>query len=231
MSMKLYADHTPRRVRQISADVGFVIWTLFWIWAATRLYNLLMPLAAPGRQIQRAGEALSSNTLPAESFLRDLPFLGDTAAQPLARLGEAGESLAAAGAEQQVVVGRAALFLSVLLALLAISVILVIWLPVRVRFIRRATAAQKFVDDVADIDLFALRAMARQPLHRLTVIDPDPAGAWRRGDQRVINALADLELRDEGLSMPPLPPPVTSTTAWEVPAVESPTSVDQLPDR
>lgn len=202
MALKFYADHTPRMARQITADVGFLLWSVFWIWAATRLYALFSPLAAPGQQLEAAGEALSGNTEPAEDFLRDLPLFGDTVAVPLERLGAAGDSLAAAGVQQQEVVGRVALFLSVMLAVLAISVMLVIWLPLRVRFVRRASAAQQFVDDAADIDLFALRAMSRQPLHRLTRIDPDPAGAWRRGDQRVINALADLELRDEGLSMP-----------------------------
>jgi hypothetical protein len=217
MALKVYADHTPRMARQIAADVGFLLWSAFWIWVATRLYSLLMPLASPGRQLEAAGEALSGNVEPAEDFFRDLPFLGDTAAAPFERIGEAGDSLAAAGELQQTVVGRVALFMSVMIAVLAISVVMVIWLPLRVRFIRRATTAQQFVDDVADIDLFALRAMARQPLHRLTRIDPDPAGAWRRGDQRVINALADLELRDEGISMPPLPAPVTRYDSLEPP--------------
>ena len=35
------------------------------------------------------------------------------------------------------------------------------------------------------MDLFALRAMSHQPLHRLTRISGDPAGAWRRGDADV----------------------------------------------
>ena len=80
----------------------------------------------------------------------------------------------------------------------------VIWVPMRVIFIRRATAARHFVDANDDLDLFALRAMARQPLHVLARITDDPAGAWRRGDRDVITALATLELRDEGLQ-PPAP--------------------------
>lgn len=202
MAMKLYADYTPRRTRQIAADVGFAIWSVFWIWVATRLYALFMPLAEPGRQLENAGQALSGNVDSANNWFENLPLLGDAVDLPFGQIGEAGESLAAAGVQQQEVVGQVALFLSVTLAVLAISVMAVVWLPLRVRFVRRASAAQQFVDDVADLDLFALRAMARQPLHRLTRIDPDPAGAWRRGDQRVINALAGMELRDEGLAMP-----------------------------
>jgi hypothetical protein len=77
-----------------------------------------------------------------------------------------------------------------------------LWVPIRVAFIRRATAARRFLDSTDDLDLFALRAMARQPLHLLARISDDPAGAWRRGDRDVIAELASLELRSEGLRAP-----------------------------
>ena len=64
--------------------------------------------------------------------------------------------------------------------------------------------AVRFVDANEDLDLFALRAMARQPLHVLARISDDPAGAWRRQDRRVVHALATLELKEEGLRPPPL---------------------------
>ena len=70
---------------------------------------------------------------------------------------------------------------------------------------RRATAAQRFIDAEPDLDLFALRAMANQPMPRLAKVSDDPAGAWRRGDLDVIHALALLELKDSGLRPPPPP--------------------------
>jgi hypothetical protein len=76
----------------------------------------------------------------------------------------------------------------------------------RGRFVRRATAAQRFIDAAADLDLFALRAMARQPMRRLAAVSPDPTGAWRRGDQATIRSLALLELRDSGLRPQSLSP-------------------------
>ena len=83
-----------------------------------------------------------------------------------------------------------------------------VWAVLRGRFIRRATAAQRFIDEAADLDLFALRAMARQPMSRLARVCDDPAGAWRRSDQEMIRALAVLELRDSGLRPPPATVPV-----------------------
>jgi hypothetical protein len=73
---------------------------------------------------------------------------------------------------------------------------------VRWRFVREATAGARFIDAAEDLDLFALRALARQPMHVLARVSDDPAGAWRDRDPEVVTALAGLELRDAGLSMP-----------------------------
>jgi hypothetical protein len=71
-----------------------------------------------------------------------------------------------------------------------------------VRFARRAGAARRLVDAAPHLDLFALRAMAHQPMHVLARISDDPAGAWRRGDRDVIRALATRELASVGLRPP-----------------------------
>jgi len=81
-------------------------------------------------------------------------------------------------------------------------VVLLLWLPRRVAFARRAGAARRHLDTAADLDLFALRAMARQPMHRLARVSDDPVAEWRRGDPARVRALADLELRDMGLRVP-----------------------------
>jgi hypothetical protein len=60
-----------------------------------------------------------------------------------------------------------------------------------------------FLDSSADLDLFALRAMASQPMHVLAAISPDPVAAWRSGDRAVITRLAEVELHRSGLNLPP----------------------------
>ena len=71
------------------------------------------------------------------------------------------------------------------MALIPILIALAVYVPPRVRFVRRAAAGQRFLDSAADLDLFALRAMTNQPLHVLARISPDPAagrgGARPRG--------------------------------------------------
>jgi hypothetical protein len=73
----------------------------------------------------------------------------------------------------------------------------------RVRWIRRATAAVGLREGTAGRDLLALRALATQPLRRLAAIDPDPVGAWRSGDESTVEALARLELRRLGVRLRP----------------------------
>jgi hypothetical protein len=83
-----------------------------------------------------------------------------------------------------------------------VTIVVAFWLPRRIRFYRQARASQVFLDELADLDLFALRAMAAQPLYVLAEISHDPVKAWRSGDREVINKLAELELRRDGLSFP-----------------------------
>ncbi len=71
------------------------------------------------------------------------------------------------------------------------------WLPLRLRWMRRAGAAVKLRG--SSRDLLALRALANQPLRRLAALDPGIAAAWRRGDPAAVEALAALELRRLGL--------------------------------
>lgn len=200
--MTLYSDIPARRARQVTGDVWLVLWSLLWIWAATRLYDLVMNLAAPGVAIADGAADLSDSIASAGDSIGQVPLVGDTLGAPFDSMSAAALSIAAAGQAEVDAVTLLARFLSIALAVLGIASFAMFWVPIRIAFVRRATAARRFVDEVSDLDLFALRAMARQPLHVLARIDNDPAGAWRRGDQRVINALAELELREEGIRPP-----------------------------
>jgi hypothetical protein len=115
--------------------------------------------------------------------------------------------MAQAGRDQAHAVEQLAYVLAGVTIGLPVLFALLIWLPRRIRFSRRATAAQKFIDNAADLDLFALRAMANQPMHKLAKISDDPVAAWREGDSAVIARLASLELRATGLKPPRAPAP------------------------
>jgi len=197
--MTWFSEIPARRTRQIAGDVWLVAWSALWIWAALRVYDLVMNLAAPGLAVADGATDLAGRFTSAGDAVGGVPFIGDALQSPFNGMAGASESIAAAGQTAADAVGMLARFLAIALAVLGIASWAMLWVPIRVAFIRRATVAKRFLDSTEDLDLFALRAMARQPLHLLAKISDDPAGAWRRGDQRVIGELAALELRSEGL--------------------------------
>jgi hypothetical protein len=214
--MKLYADLSVRRTLQITGDLVVLGWVLLWIWLSQVVHDATMALAAPGRKIEDAGTAMGDRLRDAGSTVSDIPLVGDDASRPFDGAGSSADQLAEAGRSQVAAVETLAFWLALAVALIPILIALGVYLPPRVRFVRRATAGQRFLDSTADLDLFALRAMTNQPLHVLAQVSPDPVGAWRLGDRAVIDRLAALELRDVGLAMPatagaprpPGPPPL-----------------------
>jgi hypothetical protein len=204
--MKLYADGQVRRTRQVLTDLLVVAWVALWLRLAGVVHDATLGLATPGREIQAAGGGLAARLRDAGSAVGGLPLVGDKARSPLEGAGRAADEIAAAGASQVEAVQHLAFWLGLVVAAIPILVLLAVWAPRRWRFVRQATAGQRFIDSSADLELFALRAMAHQPMHRLARISSDPVRAWRSGDTEVVRALATLELREAGLVPPPGPP-------------------------
>jgi hypothetical protein len=200
--MKLYADLPGRRTLQILADLAMVAWVCVWAWVGRLVHDKTMALAVPGRQLQDAGSGFRDQMTRAGDSVRNLPLVGDRVAAPFRQASGAGTTIEQAGADLVRAVTDLANILGWVTALVPVVVVGLAWGLMRGRFVRRASAAQRFIDAAADLDLFALRAMARQPMRKLAAISEDPSGAWRRGDEATIRALALLELRDSGLHPP-----------------------------
>lgn len=200
--MKLYADLGPRRAGQVAGDLLMVLWVLVWVSFGRAVYDSVVQLAGVGESLEDGGASLAGNLGDAGRQAAEVPLVGDQLQAPFDRAAGAAGALAAAGRTQQEVVGQVALLLGVGTALLPIVLVALIWLPRRLAFARRAGAARRHLDASADLDLFALRAVAGQPMHRLAAVSEDPAGAWRRRDLTVVTRLAELELRDMGQRVP-----------------------------
>ncbi len=203
--MKFYADLVPRRALQLAGDFGCLIWVMVWIWVATVVHDAVMGLATPGRKLDAAGTSLGEKLRDAGSTVGGIPYVGDDVEQPFEGAGSSADQMAAAGRSQIEAVETLAFWLALAVALIPVLIALAVYLPPRIRFVLRATAGQKFLDSTADLDLFALRAIANQPLHVLARVSDDPARAWRDADPDVILRLATLELKDVGLAPPPSP--------------------------
>jgi hypothetical protein len=202
--MKLYADAPGRQARQVLGDLLLVLWVALWVRLATIVRDATLALAAPGEQIEDAGTGLAGKLRDAGATVGDLPLVGDQARAPFDGAGSAADKIAAAGAAQVEAVHTLAFWLSLAVGAIPILIAVAVYLPLRWRFVRQATAGRRFIDASADLDLFALRAMSNQPMHRIARISDDPVRAWREGDPEVVRALAALELRDTGLGLPRL---------------------------
>lgn len=202
--MKLYADAPVRRSLQLLGDLLLVVWVYLWVRTALVVRDATLALAEPGEQISDAGSGLAEQLRGAGRSVEGIPLVGDEVKVPFDGAGGAADRIAAAGDAQVEAVQTLAFWLGLAVGAIPVLIALAVYLPLRWRFVRQATAGRRFVDSTDDLDLFALRAMARQPLHRLARISDDPAGAWRRRDPVVVRELAALELRDSGLSVPEL---------------------------
>ncbi|MET7750733.1 hypothetical protein [Micromonospora sp. NPDC005367] len=197
--MKIYADRFPTAARQFLTDLLVVVWVYAAIRGALWLHDLVQKLAVPGQKLEGAGGGLADNLAEAGGKVGGVPLVGDELTAPFERAAGAARALAEAGRDQQELVDQLALALAVAVLIFPLGLVLVGWLPLRVRWVRRAGSAAKLAAAPGGRDLLALRALARQPLDRLTRIAPDVAEAWRRGDDATVDALAALELRRLGL--------------------------------
>lgn len=197
-----YAETPRKALLQMVGDLCALAWIAAWVWVGLLVYNVINALTGPVVSLQEAGADFNVRMQGAGDRVQDLPMLGDRLSQVFDGVGGAGGNLERAGANLAEAIGNIALLLGGVIAAGPILSVLIPWLLVRIRFAQRASAAQRIIHSNRDLDLFALRALAHQPMHKLVRLTEDPAGAWRRGDPALTRALADLELRSLGLRLP-----------------------------
>ena len=195
----MYADRLPKAIRQLLTDIFIVIWVYLWIRAAFWVHEMVLKLGVPGEKLQSSGTSLADNLADAGGKVGRVPLVGDQLTKPFNGAADAARSLADAGRQQQEVVGKVALIVALVVVALPLALVLFGWLPLRLRWMRRAGVASKVRNEPAGKDLLALRALASRPLNELTKLGPDIAQSWRNGDAAAVDALAALELKDLGL--------------------------------
>ncbi|GAA0548960.1 hypothetical protein GCM10010172_33670 [Paractinoplanes ferrugineus] len=198
--MRLYAERIPTAIRQLLTDIIVVLWIYLWIRAGLWVHQMVEKLAVPGQKLQSAGGGIAENLADAGGKVGRLPLVGDQLVKPFNGAADAARSLAEAGAQQQEIVDQLALIMTILALSVPLALVLFLWLPLRLRWMRRAGVASAVRGQPAGRDLLALRALASQPLNELAKLGPDIAQSWRNGDAEAVDALAALELRKLGLT-------------------------------
>lgn len=202
--MRFYAERPARVALQLLGDLLAVGWLVLCVLAAGAARELILDLQGPAQTMVAAGDSIRGAFDNAARTAQQVPFVGDDLARGLGSGTGAGEALATAGREQLETITAVALGTAVGIVVLGALPLLLVWLPLRVRYARAARSAVAVRS--VDSDLLALRAIARLPVRRLLKVSPDPAAAWRRGDRAVVHGLAALELRSLGLRAPRTPP-------------------------
>jgi hypothetical protein len=174
--MKLYAEVTGVRVRQIVFDVLLVVWVYAWIRVGMRVHDLVDKLATPGARMEEAGGSFAGSASRLGGRADDLPIVGHRLGDAFGTIVDGGRALQRAGVAQQDAVHALALWLGVLLALIPIAWALFRYLPGRVRWVREASAAARLRASGADLRLFAPPGPRRCPAQR--------AAAGERGSCR-----------------------------------------------
>jgi hypothetical protein len=197
--VKLYADRVPVALRQLLTDIFVVIWVYLWLRVAFWIHDVVEKLAVPGQKLEGAGSGIADNLAEAGGKVGRVPIVGDELTAPFTGAADAARSIADAGRQQQEFVEQLALILPAVAVGVPLALVLFLWLPWRLIWIRRAGVAAAVRNNPAGQDLLALRALATQPLNRLAKLGPDIAQNWRAGDSAAVAALAELELRELGL--------------------------------
>jgi hypothetical protein len=201
-AMGIYAKRPAKMIGQLVGDGFVVLWAIGWAIVAIFVHRVIQVLATPARETARTAMRLAENFRQAAAEAAKVPVAGEQMRRPLdAAAGTLGNLIDSAN-DQVVSIERLALIVGWLVFLIPVATVVAFWLPRRIRFYRQAHASQVFLDSLADLDLFALRAMAAQPLYVLAEISDDPVQAWRSGDREVINKLAEVELKRNGLQLP-----------------------------
>lgn len=197
--MQLYADHAPRRARQLTGDLIALVFIVAWIALGVWVYQLIAAFQQLGIQMKEAGAGFKSTMVELGDTLGSVPLIGSGIRVPFDGASDAGAALENAGQSQQDTVLATATTVGVVIAVVPILLILLLWLLPRVRFARRATEAKNLLSSPGGADLLALRALSTHKLAELAEIAPDAASLWRAGDPATVARLAQLQLRSLGV--------------------------------
>ncbi|MGV8857231.1 hypothetical protein [Rhodoglobus sp.] len=197
--MKLYADHAPRRARQLTGDILALVFIVGWIALGVWVYQLIAAFQQLGVQMQEAGAGFRSTMIELGDTLGSVPLIGAGIRVPFDGASDAGVALENAGQSQQDTVLATATVVGIVIAVVPIALILLLWLVPRLRFARRATEAKILLSSPGGADLLALRALSTHKLGDLAEVAPDAAALWRAGDPVIVARLAQLQLHSLGV--------------------------------
>lgn len=201
--MAWYSKRRSQATRQIAADLFMLAWTIVWIVVGTVVNGVISGIADPVRSSAEQARTAASQMRDAATGAGQIPAVGDILRTPFDNAATSLDKVVASAEQQVAAIERTATVVGVVTFAIPFLLLLAVWLPRRIGYLRASRAAQQVADSEAGVDLLALRALAGQPLHQLRALGPDVAQRWRDGDRGVVEELAELEKHRLGLSPSP----------------------------
>lgn len=200
--MTWYARPSWRLFRQLTADLFVLGWTAAW-WLVSRLTDAtIRALATPARLTAEVASDLQRQLGDAATQAAATPWVGADLRRPFDAMAETVAGLVSSANAQVSGIEQTATLLGAVTFAIPVLLLVIVWLPLRLRFASRAAATRALARDPRGIELLALRALTNRPLRDLGAVATDPMAAWRAGDPAVIGRLADLELAASGVRPP-----------------------------
>ena len=195
-----YATTPGRLTAQVVSDLLVGLWTALWVSVGLGVHHAVATIAGVGNQVRDGATGIADNLNSAGDSANRIPLVGDTVSTPVRAASEAALDLAGAGQSLNTTATWLAVLLAIAVAAPPVLAIAIPWLFLRIQFFRRKWTVIALAQTPAGEQLLALRALANRPLRKLTEVDGDPVGAWRREEPAAVRGLAALELRSAGVA-------------------------------
>jgi hypothetical protein len=195
-----YSSHPLRTILQLFSDLIVIGWTWLWVLIGLAVHAAISTIAEAGRKVESGANGVAGNMDSAGDTASKVPLVGDALKKPLTAAGDAAREIASAGHSIDSTATWLAVLLGLAVAAPPILAFVMPWLFLRLRFFLRKLRILGLAATPAGIELLALRALANRPLRRLTAVNPDPVGGWRRSDPVTVLGLAAVEARSAGIS-------------------------------
>jgi len=201
VSLSWYPSEPRQRRSTMVRDALTVLALAVIAWLAEGVYRLVDNLRAVTDAVDSAGSSVQDGFGAAADVLSATPVVGDDIAGALESAGTAsGGNVMALALSGDTAIHRLALTLGLITFLIPATILLLLYIPMRVGQVRRLRASRLVYRDEHDPErrqLLALRAAMSLSTDHLVQYSPDPIGDLIRGDH---DALVTALLEDAGLS-------------------------------
>jgi hypothetical protein len=165
--MKVYAERPLRALGQFIGDLLLFAWVGGWVWLAQQFHDRLDALRGPTKQVGEASSDLANSLSDTGEQLRGLQLVGELLAAPFDAIVGSARQLVDASDSSEQAIARLADLSMVVTAFFPIVFAVTVWVVLRGRWMRRATAAARLRHSGHGDGLLAAQALATARLDHL----------------------------------------------------------------